>query len=306
LKTVLLQIKMEPATKKVKKILFIVNPISGSGKNSPLEKYIEERFGNPAFTYKIVQTERAGHASELSKTAVAEGTDIIVAVGGDGTVNETARAIIGTDCAMGIIPTGSGNGLARHLKLPFNVKKALASIALGRFIMIDTATLDDKVFLSMAGIGYDAHVARKFADAGKRGFLTYFKIVSSDYRNYKPRNYRLILDGKMIKRKAFMVSFANSNQFGNNTSINPNAKLDDGYIDVCIVRKVPMRRLPFVIPLLFMGKFDKTLYIEIIRAKTITIKRKKGKAVHLDGDPYDSGKQMEIQIHPLSLRIIVP
>ncbi len=297
---------MEAKTTKVKKILFIVNPISGSGKNNPLEKYIKERFGNPDFSYKIVQTERPGHASDLSKTAVAEGTDIIVAVGGDGTVNETARAIIGTECALGIIPTGSGNGLARHLKLPFNVTKALDSIGAGKFIKIDTATLDDKVFLSMAGVGYDAHVAKKFANAGTRGFLTYFKIVSSDYKGYKPRKYKLILDGKTIKRTAFMVSFANSNQFGNNTSIDPNAKIDDGYIDVCIVRKVPMIRLPFILPLLFMGKFDKSLYIEIIRAKTITIKRKKGKAIHLDGDPYDSGKQFEIKIHPLSLKIIVP
>lgn len=297
---------METKTTKVKKILFIVNPISGSGKNNPVEKYIEERFGNPEFSYKIVYTEKAGHATELSKTAVAEGTDIIVAVGGDGTVNETARAIIGTECALGIIPTGSGNGLARHLKLPFNVKKGLDSIGTGKFIKIDTATLDDKVFLSMAGVGYDAHVAKKFAKAGTRGFLTYFKIVSADYKGYKPRKYKLILDGKTIKRTAFMVSFANSNQFGNNTSIDPNARIDDGYIDVCIVRKVPMIRLPFILPLLFMGKFDKTLYIEIIRAKTITIKRKKGKAIHLDGDPYDSGKQFEIKIHPLSLKIIVP
>jgi diacylglycerol kinase (ATP) len=297
---------METNISKVKKILFIVNPISGSGKNNPLEKYIEEQFGNDKFTYKIIYTERAGHATELSKTAVAEGTDIIVAVGGDGTVNETARAIIGTNCALGIIPRGSGNGLARHLKLPFNVKKGLESIATGNYISIDTATLDDKVFLSIAGMGYDAHVAKKFAKAGTRGFMTYFKIVSSDYKNYKPRKYKLILDGKTIKWTAFMVSFANSNQFGNNTSIDSSAKIDDGYIDVCIVRKVPMIRLPLVLPLLFMGKFDKSLYIEIIRAKEVTIIRKKGKAVHLDGDPYESGKQIEIKIHPLSLKIIVP
>ena len=158
----------------------------------------------------------------------------------------------------------------------------------------------------MAGMGYDAHVAKKFAQEGKRGFLTYFKIVYSDYKGYKSKRYKLILDGKMIRRKAFMVSFANSNQFGNNTSIDPNASLDDGYIDVCIVRKIPMLRLPFIVPLLFIRKFDKTFYIEIIRAKEVTVKRKKGKVVHLDGDPYDSGKQVEIKIHPLSLKIIVP
>ena len=207
---------MEETTIPVKKILFIINPTSGSGKDTPIEKYIEERFGNPAFSYKIVRTEEAGQAAEFSKAAVAEGTDIIVAVGGDGTVNETARAIIGTECALGIIPTGSGNGLARHLKIPFNVKKGLECIASGKFIRIDTATLDDKVFLSIAGMGYDAHVAKKFAQAGTRGFMTYFRIVSSDYKAYKPRKYKLILDGEEIRRTAFMVSFANSNQFGNN------------------------------------------------------------------------------------------
>jgi diacylglycerol kinase (ATP) len=297
---------MDANTTSVKKLLFIVNPISGKGKTTRLEKYVREQFDTPEFSYSVVYTERAGHAAELSKKAVDEGADVVVAVGGDGTVNEVSRSLIGTECAMGIIPRGSGNGLARHLKIPFALKKGLQSIAAGKFTRIDTATLDDKVFLSIAGVGYDAHVAKEFAKAGTRGFMTYFKIVTSDYKDYQPRKYRLILDGKTYKRTAFMISFANSNQFGNNTSIDPNASLDDGFIDVCIVRKVPMLRLPFTLPLLFMGKFDKSLYIEIMRAKKVTIKRKKGKAVHLDGDPYSTGKQIEIMINHLSLKIIVP
>lgn len=297
---------MENSVIERKKILFIINPIAGIRNRTDLEQTIRQRVDPGKYDYSIVTTTRAGEAVELSKRAVEAGTQIIVAAGGDGTVNETSRALIGTDAALGIIPLGSGNGLARHLGIPLNAKKAIDLVLEGKILRIDTASLDDKVFLSMAGVGYDAHVAKKFAKAGHRGFVTYFRIASHEYRLYKPRKFNMIIDGKPVKRKAFMVNFANSNQFGNNVSISPNASLEDGFIDVCIVRKVPFMRVPFVLPLLFTKRFDRTVYIEIIRAKDVTLKRKKGKAIHLDGDPYDYGKEFKICIHPASLSIVVP
>jgi diacylglycerol kinase (ATP) len=297
---------MEPTPSPANKVLYIVNPISGRGKKDHILRNVRTVMDGSGIPYEIVETTGPGHASELSARAVASGVKTIVAIGGDGTVNETAQGIIGTSASLGIVPTGSGNGLARHLGIPSDPKKAVECILGGKTIRIDTATLDDKLFLSMAGVGYDAHVAKKFAGSGKRGFFTYFRIVSKEYRKYKPRKFKMTIDGKKVNRNAFMVSFANSSQFGNNASIDSNAVIDDGFLDVCIVRKVPMLRLPFVIPLLFTKKFDKTLYIEIIRAKEVTVRRKKGKAVHVDGDPMDWGKEFSIKINPLSLNVIIP
>ena len=241
-----------------------------------------------------------------SRNAVNQGSDAVIAVGGDGTVNEIARGLVGTDIPLGIIPAGSGNGLSRHLKIPMNPKKALQILNEFRTVKIDTATLNESLFVSVAGVGFDAAVARKFSKAGKRGFRTYFNIVATSYPFYKPKKYHMVIDGKEITRRALFVSFANSNQFGNNTSIDPNAIVDDGFIDVCIVRKVPLWKIFILAPLLFIKKFDRTHYIEIIRAKEVELIRKKGKSGHLDGDPFKAGKNIHLKIQPLSLSVIIP
>ena len=289
-----------------KEILFIINPISGTGRHAEVEKIIHEELDPSKFNSRIVYTDAAGEATVLCKEAVEKGVDVIVAVGGDGTVNEIGQGLVGTKSALGIIPTGSGNGLARHLKIPFNIRKAIKVINEGKLRKIDTATVNDKVFLSIAGIGYDAFVAKKFSKASKRGFFSYFRIVSGEYPRYKPRKYVLDIDGKTITRRALLIAMANSNQFGNNTSIDPNATIDDGYIDVCILRRIPLLLIPFYVPLLFTKMFHKTQYIEIIRAKHATITRKKGKTMHFDGDPVAMGKTLDMKVNPLSLNIIIP
>ena len=290
----------------MKKILFIVNPISGTQKKKRIEKWIEEGLDKSQFRSSIIHTTHAGHATEISKKAVEDGVDIIVAVGGDGTVNEVGQTLIGSSTALGIVPTGSGNGLARHLKIPFNFTKAINVINKGNVRKIDTATVNDKVFLSVAGVGYDAFVARKFSKAAKRGFISYFRIITAEYPKYTPKKYELEIDGKKITRRALLVTFANSNQFGNNTSIDPKATIDDGYIDVCIVRRIPLLLIPFYVPLLFTKTFHRTHYIEIIKAKEVRIVRKKGKTIHFDGDPFKMSKTLDMKINPLSLNIIVP
>ena len=289
-----------------KKVLFIVNPVSGKGKKEDIELQVRENLDKSGFEFEIMESTHPGHAIELSKNAADNGYQIVVAVGGDGTVNEVGQALVGTNTALAIIPTGSGNGLARHLKIPFNVAKAIRIINRCKIIKIDTGTLNEKAFLSVAGIGYDAYVARKFAKAGKRGFSTYFRIVSREYSMYRPRKYNISTDGTMIKRRALLITFANSNQFGNNTSLDAEAVIDDGFIDVCIVKRIPFPFVPLYAPLLFLKKFHKTHYIEIIKAKSVTITRKKGRAVHLDGDPHKMGKRLEMKVNPLSLNIIVP
>ena len=297
---------MNNSTSSGKRILFIVNPISGKQKQTGIRDVIEKWINREQYDHSIVITEKGGDATDFARQAVTDGIDIVVAVGGDGTVNEVGQALVNTPVAMGIIPSGSGNGLARHLKIPFNYKKAIQVINKGNIRKIDTATVNEKVFLSVAGIGYDAFVAKKFAKAPKRGFISYFRIVSSEYPGYKPKKYEIEIDGQKIIRRALLVTFANSNQFGNNTSIDPEASIDDGYIDVCIVRRIPLLLLPLYVPFLFTRTFHKTQYIEIFKAREVKILRKKGKTIHFDGDPFKMDKALEMKINPLSLKIIVP
>lgn len=289
-----------------KRIVFLVNPISGIGKQKGIEKLIEERLDKTRYFPSVVYTEAPGHAAELSRKAASDQVDIVVAVGGDGTVNETASGLVDTATALAIIPSGSGNGLARHLKIPMNLKRAIEVINTGTIRKIDTATINDQLFVNLAGVGFDASVAKKFAAAGKRGFSTYLRITTSSYKDYEPKQYTLVIDGKIYRRRALLISFANSSQFGNNTSIDPNASVSDGYIDVCIVGKMPFWKTFFLGPLLFLKKFDQTRYIEIIRAKEVILKRKKGKSIHLDGDPKTMGKELTMKVNPLSLNVIVP
>jgi YegS/Rv2252/BmrU family lipid kinase len=291
-----------PATQKP--ILFIVNPVSGIGKHKGVEHLIAEHLDKNLFDPEIVYTAGPGDATTISRKAAESGIEIVVAVGGDGTVNETAAGLVGTATALAIVPAGSGNGLARHLGIPMNLKRAIDVINRGKILKIDTATINDQLFVNVAGVGFDASVAKKFAVAGKRGFSTYLRITANSYKDYVPKQYSLIIDGKVYKRRALLISFANSSQFGNNTSIDPAASITDGYIDVCIVGKVPLWKAFFLTPLLFLKKFDQTKYVEIIRAKEVILKRRKGKNIHLDGDPKTMGKELTMRINPLSLHVV--
>ncbi|NQV03165.1 MAG: diacylglycerol kinase family lipid kinase [Bacteroidia bacterium] len=287
-------------------IVFIVNPVSGSGRQKGIAEVVDKHLDKSRFSYTILFTEEKGHASRLARKAVEEGTSIVVAVGGDGTVNEIGQGLVGTGTLLAIIPTGSGNGLARHLKLPMNFRKAIGIINSGKRQKIDTATLNGSLFVNVAGVGFDALVARKFEQSERRGFFSYFYISTSAYRRYKPKKYKISINGKVMKRRALMVSFANSSQYGNNTTIAPKASLNDGLIDVCILRKLPFWKIILLSPLVFTRKFDKTSYLEIIQAREVIVKRKKGKYIHLDGDPGKEGKTFTVKVHPLSLHVIIP
>jgi len=263
-----------------RKIYFIINPISGTHSKDNLSSKIEQYIDKEQFEYDFFYTEYPLHAREICENAIRNKVEIVVAVGGDGTINEVVNGINGYDILLGIIPYGSGNGLARHLKIPFNIKEAIDLINEGNFKKIDTITINDRVFVNVAGIGFDAMVAKKFSKTSKRGFLSYFKIVSREYNYYRPKKYRLIIDGQEIVTKALMIVFANSDQFGYNTSIAPDAKIDDGLMDICIVKKVPAIQVPFLVQLVFLKQFDKTKYIDIIKTNEVTVKRKRNKVVN--------------------------
>lgn len=296
-----------PDTKIKKSILFIINPISGSRRKRNLVQLINDKIDRKKYEIEIAFTKYAGHAIEISRQAVKDGYNVIVAVGGDGTVNEVASQMINSNSTLGIIPGGSGNGLARHLNIPLTILRAINLLNKGTISKIDTATVNGKPFVSIAGVGFDALVAKKFADSPRRGFLTYFKIAANEFLTYKPKKYKLLFDdGLYLKRRAFFIAFANSNQFGYNAQIAPNALLNDGKIDICITQKPNVFQTPVVANMLLLKLIDKSPMVDIIPTTGVTIKRKKNKVVNIDGEPVKMSKELVVKVVPTSLKVIIP
>ncbi len=291
-----------------KKLVFIVNPKAGITPKSKV--VIELLAGNiipsSRFVPEVIFTERAGHATEIAKTALENGADIIVASGGDGTVNEVACALVNTDIPMGILPAGSGNGLARCLGISMNYALALRTIIRGNTKLMDVATVNEKLFTSIAGIGFDAFVAQKFSESSIRGMISYMQIILNEFNAYKPLTYSITIDGAEIEKHALMVTVANSDQFGFNTRIAPQAKVDDGFLDICVIRKMPATQLLNVGYHTMRGTLEKTGYIEYFRGKEIIINHVHDPLMNIDGEPIIVKSPISINIKPLSLLVIVP
>lgn len=245
------------------------------------------------------------HAEHISKERGAE-FDLIVAVGGDGSINEIAKNITTLNKPMAIIPMGSGNGLARHLKIPLEAKKALQLITEGTLKQVDTAKLNGHFFVSIAGIGFDSIVAAEYANHNGRGFITYAKLAVQKYFRYKEASYDLVLDGKEYTKKAFMISFANSSQFGYNTRISPKADCSDSLIDVCIVRKPKLFQVPKLLFQLWTKKADRSKHIEIIKASKISLTQKNNEFANIDGESVQVGNSISIELKQKNLGVIVP
>lgn len=287
--------------------MFIVNPKSGLGRQFELDKLLPEHLNMRRYTYNLEYTDHAGHATEICKRVVlGHEYGAVVAVGGDGTVNEVATGLVGSDIAMGLLPTGSGNGLARYLGVPFNFEEAINVINDRKTVKIDTATMNGRLFVSIAGIGFDAEVANEFAKVKKRGFRPYLNIILRLYPRYKQRQYVIETPEKTIITKAFFISLANSNQFGYNATVAPQSKINDGLIDVCIFKKPALIEAPLIVPLLFFRKIDKSHCVKIVRTDKLTIKQPQNAVVHLDGDAMTLGKKLDICVNSLSLTVIVP
>ena len=292
----------------MKKIFFIINPISGKKKKEFLAEEIPQYFPESDFEIEIHYTERAGHGGELAQAAVKRGFDVVVAVGGDGTINEVGAQLVHTSTALGILPLGSGNGLAHHLHIPIQPQKALAYLKnhLDKISVIDACTINDKIFFSIAGIGYDAKVAYDFNHGNQRGFAGYFHHILKDYFTYKYENYILNCDGQEMERHAFFITLANSSQWGYNVQIQPKASLSDGLLDVCIAKKPQSITLPVMVASLLANKIDHRNLIEYLQCKTLTIATHEELPLywHVDGDAMEPTTHIEIKLLEQALRIV--
>lgn len=290
------------------KILFIVNPISGHHDKSKFPSIVDEFIDKDKYEYTIKLTERGGHAAELTKQAIEDQYDIIVAVGGDGTINEVATNMIGANQTFAIVPYGSGNGLARHLHLPLKPKKIITEVInKGVKSKIDTAMMNGVPYISIAGVGFDAIIADFFAKDPNRGLKTYVKLVTEKYFKFKPEKYHLILDDKEeIDCEPLFISFANSNQFGFNAAVSPHASLNDGLLDVCVFKKPSFIQVPWVAERLLTQKIDHTHFVDIHKASKINVVREKEDIANLDGEAVKMPKDFEVKILPLSLNILLP
>jgi diacylglycerol kinase (ATP) len=285
------------------KVIFIINPKAGVKKKMDIPAFIREHF--PAETEKeIVLWKDPNDFESIRQRIVSGGFTIAVAVGGDGTVNQVAAALNHTDVALGILPFGSGNGLARSIGVSMDIKTALKQIVTGTIRKIDSGTINGIPFFCTSGTGFDAHIGHLFAGSTKRGFWTYCKIIFRELSSYQPKEYEISIDGKELKKTAFLLTFANAGQYGNDFYIAPGALLDDGLLQVIIVKPFSFFVAPFIVWKVFRRKAENSRYIRTYAGKHITVKVQGEAILHFDGEPVKTGKNIEVEIAPATLRVI--
>lgn len=287
------------------KILFIINPISGNKSKQDIPDIINKVFDNNDYDVKIIFTQYAGEATQLVKDHVAKKYKKIVAVGGDGTVNEVASGVADTDAVLGIIPLGSGNGLARHLNIPRKPQKALDLIKKANQIKIDYGKINDRKFFCTTGVGFDAHIGHVFSKIDGRGFVNYIKATVSEFRTYQPQRYEISMNGTTIMRDAFLITFANASQYGNNAHIAPMADIRDGKLEVAILKQFPLINGPGIGARLFLKNIDKSSYVETYQCESIILKRKHSDVIHFDGEPGEMGEILNVNIVKEGLKVFV-
>lgn len=293
-------------SEELKKIAFVVNPISGTQGKELILKWIDEKLDREKYIPEILYTQRAGHAVEIAAEKAREGVYAVVAIGGDGTINEIARSLVHTQTALGIIPCGSGNGLARHLQIPMEAKKAIDVINEGLTEIIDYGKINEIPFFCTCGVGFDAFVSLKFSQAGKRGPLVYLEKTLRESLKYRPERYELEMDGNTIRYKAFLIACGNASQYGNNAYITPQATLDDGLLDVTILEPFTVLDVPALAFQLFNKTIDQNSRIKTFRCQSLRIHRDKPGVVHYDGDPIMMGDTLDVKIVQKGLKVIVP
>ncbi len=290
----------------MKKISFIINPISGTASKEGIPALIDSHIDATKYEVRTVFTEYSGHAAELTKSFVEEGVDIVVAVGGDGTVNEVARALRESPTALGIIPAGSGNGLARHLMLPQTPEGAIDIINEGIVHELDYGLINNHPFFCTCGVGFDAFISKRFAEAGKRGKITYLENILKAGLKYESETYSISIDGGEFQSyKAFLVSIANASQYGNDAYIAPQASMNDGLLDIVIMEPLGILTAPQVGIDLMSKTITQSARTKCFQGKDIIIRRSKPGLIHYDGDPIEATADLHVELRKKGIRMVV-
>lgn len=288
-----------------KKILYIINPISGTQRKQGIADLAVKLTDTDAFDVDLAYTEYAGHATLIAAEAAKRGVDVVVAVGGDGTVNEVGRALVNTSTAMGIIPCGSGNGLARHLAIPIHAAKAIELINECVVHQLDYGTINGRPFFCTCGVGFDAFISEKFANAGKRGLLTYVENTLKSGLQYKPQEYIIEDESGSERCKAFLIACANASQYGNDAFIAPYASMKDGLFDVVVMEPFNAIEAPQVAYQLFSGTLPENSHVKSFKADKLRIVRDHDGVAHYDGDPFWTGTVIDVVLHHNAFNVIV-
>lgn len=289
------------------KILFLINPISGVGKKKIIPTYIDKYLNKQKFDYRIAYTQYRQHAHQLALDGKAK-YDIIVAIGGDGTVNEVGSALVHSNCALAIIPTGSGNGFAHHLKIPKKIKQAILTINNYHVITVDTGIVNQKVFIGTCGFGFDAHIAKKFDEYHKRGLMSYVKLIRKEFKTYQPKSYIVTIGNTIKKFNAFMFCVANSSEFGNGFVISPNSNLQDGIFENITLNKFKFKEVFKLGRQIFGRTIDKSIHFNCFTTQSdyqIEILEQDTAIYHIDGEYLQSDtNKFNIKIDSQSLKVV--
>lgn len=288
----------------MKKVLFIINPNSGTKHKDSIENYAKKILTQDKFILEFIYTTCPGHAVELSKKHV-NSFNIICAVGGDGTIHEVAQNLVYSNTILAIVPMGSGNGLARFLKIPLQAKKAIEIIKKGNSTEIDTILCNNEYFINMAGIGFDAHIGNVFDKTPNRGKLEYIRLVIKELQEFKPITLTFKTNNETFTKSFFISSIANSSQWGMNAHIAPYADIRDGLFDVVFLQKFPIYKSIGLAWKLFNKKIHTSKYVEIKKLESMTIENNKELLLHLDGEPRSFSTNIDFTIQKLSLKIII-
>lgn len=286
--------------------LLVVNPVAGTRSKRGLDEIVAERLSHNDVAVTTVFTDGPGHASELTRRAIGNGFDIVVAAGGDGTVNEVANTLSNTDVVLGIIPLGSGNGLARSLGIPQDVGEAIRIISEGHVSRCDRGMVNGRPFYCTFGVGFDAAVSEKFASMKRRGRVTYVRSVLREFFNYRSQPYAISIGGRVITERAFLIAVCNASQYGNNAYIAPQAKLSDGLLDLIVVHEgSPLSSVKVGVDLL-TGFLDRNTRIDTFRISSAMITRLRPGPAHLDGEPLTLGTHLDVTCEPSALSVFAP
>jgi YegS/Rv2252/BmrU family lipid kinase len=291
------------------KILCVLNPIAGGGKTAErVTSAIHETFRESGITYDIATTENKGDGTALSRNAVKAGYDIVVAIGGDGTVNEVATGLVDTRSILGIIPVGSGNGLARGLGIPLNYRDACRLILHGQNRKIDVGKVCERYFFVTSGIGFDAHVGKIYDEKSpghSRGIFPYVQFATTEFFNYEPQEVVLTCNEQTFRYTPFILTVANIEQYGGGAIIAPDAVPDDGLLDIIIISQSHFLEMLPHLPKLFLGTIDTFPYFKSHQADSLTITRSSSGPVHVDGEPFMAGEVLEYTLLPHALNVRV-